>query len=91
MTWEDIIKEERRRFKGGRKQEPLTKYGTLAGVAEDLIETAVMDLMNTTNADRVAEQQDMDLEEVGLRALVLGLERLRDKNPLYRRLSFKFE
>ena len=92
MTWEDIIKEERRRFKmGGRKKEPLTKYGTLALEAEDLIQTAVMDLMNTTNADLVAEQQDMDLEEVGLRALLLGLERLIDKNPLYRRLSFKFE
>jgi|TARA_R100000149_G_C5877841_1_gene141929 hypothetical protein len=91
MNWEDIIKEERRRFKGGRMKEPLTKFGALAGMAEDLIEIAVRDLMNTDSADRISEQQDMDLEEVGLRALVLGLERLRDKNPLYRRLSFKFE
>tara|TARA_B100001094_G_C18090957_1_gene750393 strand:+ start:725 stop:1000 length:276 start_codon:yes stop_codon:yes gene_type:complete len=91
MTWENIIKEERRRFKGGRKQEPLTKFGALAGMAEGLIEEIVEELIDTDNADRVAEQQDMDLEEVGLRALVLGLERLRDKNPLYQRLSFKFE
>ena len=91
MTWEDIIKEERRRFKGGRKKEPLTKYGTLAGLAENMIGDVVEELMSTINAEMVAEQQDMDLEEVGLRALVLGLERLRDKNPLYQRLSFKFE
>ena len=60
-------------------------------MAEGLIEEIVEELIDTDNADRVAEQQDMDLEEVGLRALVLGLERLRDKNPLYQRLSFKFE
>lgn len=92
MAWEDIIKEEPRKFKmGGRKKEPLTKYGTLAGMAEDMIGDAVEELMSTINAEMIAEQQDMDLEEVGLRALVLGLERLRDKNALYRRLSFKFE
>tara|TARA_Y100001938_G_C7945254_1_gene356449 strand:- start:480 stop:755 length:276 start_codon:yes stop_codon:yes gene_type:complete len=91
MTWEDIIKEEPRKWKmGGRKKEPLTKYGTLAGMAEDLIEVAIMEIMSTINAEMVAEQQDMDLEEVGLRALVLGLERLRER-PTYRRLSVKLE